>query len=279
MANLGTRNDLRVLRLSARGATLDGADLGEVLLPHAQVAEGTEVGSILSVFLYQGFKGEALATTLQPRAQVGEVACLRVKQVKDTGAFLDWGLPKDLLLPWGEVPREAREAVVEGRNVLVAVFRDAQGRVAASARVEDFLESEATELKEGERVTLVVAGPTDLGMRVVVNHRYWGLIHASDIFGELRRGETREGFVKALRFDRKLDISLHPAGYQRVGPLTERLLALLVRRGGFLPLTDKSPAEEVYAQVGMSKKAFKQTLGALYRERRILLEPTGIRLV
>ena len=208
----------------------------------------------------------------------GEVAFLKVVATNQAGAFLDWGLPKDLLLPWKEVNYEQRHRLKVGQRVLVVLFMDDQGRMAASARLDEFLSDEADEFQEGDRVSLVIAERTDLGVRVVVNHRYWGMVHDSDIFGELTRGETREGTIKALREDHKLNVSLSAPGYAKIDAIAQGVLDLLKRRGGFLPVTDKSSPEEISRLFGISKKVFKQTLGALYKSRRILLEANGIRI-
>ncbi|HLO66303.1 MAG TPA: hypothetical protein VK188_04750 [Holophaga sp.] len=220
-------------------------------------------------------KGQA---KLEAKARVGEVACLKIVSVGDAGAFLDWGLPKDLLLPWAEVRRDQKHRVVPGRKVLVAVFEAVDGRVAASMRLDAFLQDEAEGLREGDKVTLVVAEPTDLGLRVVVNHRYWGLVHANECFKIPPRGHVQDGYVKALRPDGKLNIALAAPGYAKVEAATETVLRVLRRHGGSLPVTDRTPPQEIYELFGMSKKAFKLALGALYRERRIVLEEARIRL-
>jgi predicted RNA-binding protein (virulence factor B family) len=211
--------------------------------------------------------------------EVGDVAYLKIVSVKEAGAFLAWGKPKDLLLPWSEVKFEQKRRIAEGRKILVCVFEAEDGRVAASARLDDFLRDEAEGYRQGDKVTILVDEPTDLGLRVVVDNRYWGLVHKSDLFGTLPRGHRQDGYVKAPRADGKLDIALAAPGYAKVESAAEKVLAVLAKRGGTLPVGDKTPPEEIYALFGISKKAFKQTLGALYRERKIVLEEGGIRLV
>ena len=279
MTDLGRRNDLRVNRLTPQGAVLDGDTLGEVLLPAGEVPAGAGPGSVLTVFVYVGMGDVLMATTATPLALVGEVAYLKIVKVNDAGAFLAWGLPKDLLLPWDEVKREQKRLLVEGRRILVAVFRAEDGRVAASARLNDFLEDQAPDLKEGDRLPVLVAEPTDLGVRVVVGHRYWGLVHTNEIFTPLVRGQKLDGYVKAPRPDGKLNIALSAPGYAKVDAVAEKVLGVLTRRGGYLAVTDKSRPEEIYSLFGISKKVFKLTLGALYKARKIALEPDGIRLV
>ena len=174
MATPGIVNDLTLLRISAQGAMLDGGELGEIPLPSGQVPAGTEPGQLLKVFVYHDAADCLVATTRLPKAQVGEVAYLKIVAVKDAGAFLDWGLPKDLLLSWREVRRDQKHLIVEGKKILVMLIQDQDGREAASARLNDFLTDEADGFWPGEKVSLLVSDPTDLGMRVVVNHRHWG---------------------------------------------------------------------------------------------------------
>lgn len=278
MATLGIMNSLTILRLEKEGARLDGGPLGELLLPAGQVPGAAQPGQVLTVFVYKDGAGRAFATSTTPLAQRGEVAHLKVVTVNATGAFLAWGLPKDLLLPWTEVPFEQRRRLLVGQKVLVMLFTDGEGRMAASARLNDFLTDAAEGFRAGDQVALLIGDTTDLGVRVIVNHRHWGLIHTSDLYAKVSRGETKVGYVKALREDRRLDITLTAPGYAKVNTLAEDLLTVLKRRGGFLPVTDKTPPGEIAALFGMSKKAFKQTLGALYKSRRVLLEPNGIRL-
>jgi hypothetical protein len=278
MAVLGVWNDLKLLRLSREGAFLDGGELGEVLLPLNQIPSGSLPGQTLKVFVYLDAEDYVTASTRAPLAQLGEVAHLKVMAVAKTGAFLAWGLPHDLFLPWTEVKSEQKRLIKVGQKILVILFTDQDGRVAASTRLEEFLSDEAEEFQEGDKVTLVIGDPTDLGVRVIVNHRYWGMVHRSDIFGKLTRGETRDGYIKALRADHKLNIALSASGYAKVDTVSQSLLDTLKRRGGFLAVTDKSKPEEIYALFGISKKVFKQTLGALYKNRQIVIGPDGIRL-
>jgi predicted RNA-binding protein (virulence factor B family) len=209
-----------------------------------------------------------------PRVEIGEVAYLEVVTVNDTGAFLDWGQPRDLLLPYGE--QRFRPSV--GRRVLVRVYRDQQDRPVASQRLDRFLEDEARELSAGEEVALVVADETDLGFKVVVNHRYWGLLYRDDVTRPLRRGQSLTGYVKRLREDSRLDVSLLPPGAARLDVVGEQVLAALRESGGYLPLGDRSSAAEIKARLRVSKSAFKQAIGRLYKRRLILIEEGGIRL-
>jgi len=210
--------------------------------------------------------------------KIGDVAYLRIVSVKDAGAFLAWGQPKDLLLPWSEVKFEQKRRIAEGRRIMVCVFEAEDGRVAASARLDDFLRDEAEGYRAGDKVTVLVDEPTDLGLRVIVDHRYYGLVHKSDLFGSLPRGHRQDGWVKALRADGKLDIALSAPGYAKVESAAEKVLAVLARKGGHLKVGDRTPPEEIYALFGISKKVFKQTLGALYKGRKITMDDAGIHL-
>ncbi len=279
MATLGTLNDLKVLRLGPEGAFLEGGPEGPILLPREQVPPALEPGQVLHVFAYREDEGRLVAYLRPPLALGGEVAFLKVLSVNPAGAYLDWGLPKPLFMPWKEVQHEVRRLVKPGNKVLVFLFSDEAGHLAASTRLADFLVDEADEFQEGDQVSLVIGDRTDLGVRVIVNHRYWGMVHDSDLFGKVSRGETREGWMKAPRADRKLSLALSAPGYAKVDAVAQTLLDTLTRRGGFLPVTDKSAPEQIHALFGLSKKVFKQALGALYKARRISIDADGIRLL
>jgi predicted RNA-binding protein (virulence factor B family) len=279
MATLGTLNDLTILRMGPEGAYLDGGPEGPVLLPLPLVPKGLEPGQSLRVFAYREDEGRLVASLRPPLALGGEVAFLKVVSVNPAGASLDWGLTKHLFMPWKEVKHEVRRLVKPGNKVLVFLFSDEAGHMAASTRLADFLVDEAEGFQEGEKVSLVIGDRTDLGVRVVVNHRYWGMVHHSDLFSQVSRGETREGYIKAPRADHKLSLSLSAPGYAKVDAVAQALLDTLTRRGGFLPVTDKSAPEQIYALLGISKKVFKQTLGALYKNRQVSIEADGIRLL
>ncbi|WNK20046.1 S1-like domain-containing RNA-binding protein [Halomonas piscis] len=208
-------------------------------------------------------------------ARIGEVAYLPVTAVTQVGAFLRWGQPKDVLLPFSEQLFRPDP----GKRVLVMLYEDDQGRPVASMRLEHFLSDDAWALQSGEAVTLVVAERTDLGMKVVVNHRYWGLIYADDISQPLRRGQTLPGFVKQRRDDGRVDISLLPPGSARLDVVGDRVLKALRESGGYLPLGDKSAAADIKARLGVSKSAYKQAIGRLYKRQLITLEPHAVRLV
>ncbi|MCB8890674.1 CvfB family protein [Vreelandella malpeensis] len=208
-------------------------------------------------------------------ARIGEVAYLTVATVNDTGAFLRWGPPKDVLLPYSE----QRFRPDPGKRVLVMLYEDDQGRPVASQRLDRFLSDDAWALESGQQVVLVVADRTDLGMKVVVDHRYWGLIYQDDLSRPLRRGQSLTGYVKQRRDDGRVDISLLPPGAARLDVVGEKVLAALKESGGYLPLGDKSDAHAIKARLGVSKSAYKQAIGRLYKQKLITLEPGAIRLV
>ncbi|WFF41397.1 RNA-binding protein [Salinicola endophyticus] len=216
----------------------------------------------------------AAGPSAEPHANVGEVAYLRVSRVTDIGAFLNWGRPKELLLPFGE----QRFRPDEGKRVLVMIYVDDRMRPVASMKLDRFLQDEAEGLAAGDAVQLIIADLTDLGAKAVVNHRFWGLLYHDDMSRPLRRGDSVQGYVKRVREDGRLDLSLLPPGSARLDVVGEKILAELARHDGFLALGDKSPAETIKARLGVSKNAFKQAIGRLYKQRRIVIESDGIRL-
>ncbi|WP_027947575.1 CvfB family protein [Litchfieldella anticariensis] len=205
----------------------------------------------------------------------GQVAYLQVVTVNDTGAFLDWGQPKDLLLPYGE----QRFRPEPGKRVLVMVYEDDRGRPVASQRLDRFITDEASGLAPGDEVELMIADRTDLGVKAVVDHRFWGLLYHDDLPQAPRRGQRLTGYVKRVRDDGRLDLSLLPPGTARLDMVGDKILELLRRHHGYLALSDKSPASEIKARLGVSKNAFKQAIGRLYKKRLIVIESEGIRLL
>ena len=276
MANLGKRNSLRILREAAPGLYLDGGSHGEILLPGRYIPRGARPGGRVDVFVHRDSEDRLVATTEIPAAMVGEFALLRVVgALPKMGAFLDWGLAKDLLLPIAEQSRRVRA----GEWVLVRVLLDAKtDRILASMRLERWLDLTPPTYAEGEAVRLLISGETPLGFNAIVNEAHTGLLYRSDLAGPLTVGQRLDGFVRRVRPDGKIDLALDRAGYRRIGPLTEQIVDALKADGGRLPYHDKSTPEEIRAAFGVSKKAFKQAVGALYRERRIEMEPEGIRL-
>ena len=276
MLQIGNYNTLRIIKLISFGVYLDGGDGKEILLPTRYVPKGAKVDDEVQVFIYHDNEGRLIATTLHPKAVVGEFAFMRVKSVNSTGAFLDWGLMKDLLVPF----KEQKMAMREGKWYLVYVHLDhLTGRIVASARVEKFLGNVPPEYESNQEVDLLVADDTEIGYKVIVNDLHWGMIYHNQVFQRLEKGERLKGYVKGVREDDKLDISLQPLGYQRVDGISQRILEALQMKDGYLPVHDKSDPAEIYSLFRCSKKAFKQAIGSLYKQHRIRMEADGIRLL
>lgn len=276
MLNIGNYNTLKIIKILSFGAYLDGGEGKEILLPTRYVPNGAQVGDEVEVFIYHDNEGRLIATTLHPKAVVGEFAFMQVKSVNTTGAFLDWGLMKDLLVPY----KEQKLTMREGKWYLVYVRLDhVTGRIMASARIEKFLNNIPPKYEFNQEVSLLVADDTEIGYKVIVNNLHWGMVYHNQVFQRLEKGEHLKGYVKEIREDDKLDISLTPLGYQKVDGIAQTILQALQMQNGFLPVHDKSDPEVIYSLFRCSKKAFKQAIGALYRQHRIALEPDGIRLI
>jgi predicted RNA-binding protein (virulence factor B family) len=277
MAMIGKRNLLRVVREAPPGFYLDGGAHGEILLPGRYIARDTAPPRSVDVFIYRDSEDRLVATTETPYATVGEFAFLRAVSVTPrVGIFLDWGLEKDLLLPLRELAAPAQP----GDWLVVHVALDQKtDRIMASARLNRWLNLTPAGYAEGQPVKLLVAGETPLGYNAIVVNAHWGLLYRADLADPLAVGQPLEGFVRVVRPDGKIDLALDRSGYQRIAPLTEQIITALKSEGGRLPLHDNSAPEEIRAKFGVSKKAFKQAIGALYRARRIRIEPREIRLV
>lgn len=219
---------------------------------------------------------DRLKVLLKPVAGVGEFACLRVASATHIGAFLDWGLPKDLFVPF----REQKVEMHEGQSYVVRIYLDeASGRIAASSKLDKFLDRAPATYKTGEKVRLLICDKTDLGYKAIVNERHWGILFYNEVFQTLERGQRIDGFIKQVRSDGKIDLCLHKPGFEKVTHLTDVILNHIKAQGGFMPVTDKSPPEEIYRLFGVSKKTYKQAIGALYKKRLITFEDNGTRLV
>ncbi len=275
MAEIGKYNNLRVIKEVDFGVYLDGEKEGEILMPIRYVPKDCQVGDYVDVFLYLDSEDRPIATTEKPFAQVGEFAMLRVISVNKIGTFLDWGIMKDLLVPF----REQKVTMIEGRSYLVYIYVDEDTRrIVASAKLNKFLDKTTPEYTVGQEVELLIESETDLGYKAIINNQHWGILYENEVFEQLAKGLKIKGFIKKIRTDNKIDLSLHPLGYEKVDPLTQMILDELKKEGGFIPISDKSEAEEVYRVFGISKKSFKQALGALYKRRIITITLEGIRL-
>jgi len=276
MAEIGKYNSLRVIKEVDFGVYLDGETEGEILMPIRYVPANCKVGDYVDVFLYLDSEDRPIATTETPFALVGEFAMLRVNSVNKIGTFLDWGIMKDLLVPF----REQKVTMIEGRSYLVYIYVDEESkRIVASAKLGKFLDKSVPDYSVGQQVDLVIESETDLGYKAIINNSHWGILYENEVFEQLAKGLKVKGYVKKIRTDNKIDLSLHPLGYEKVDPLTQMILDELKKEGGFIAISDKSEAEEVYRVFGISKKSFKQAIGALYKRRMITLSADGIRLI
>ncbi len=280
MALIGKRNQLPFVREATPGYYLDGDLHGEILLPGRYLPRRPTVGSLIDVFVYRDSEDRLVATTEAPYAAVGEFAFLRVVSVNPRiGVFLDWGLEKDLLLPI----REQTQPLQPGDWIVVRVALDERtDRIIASARLNRYLNLTPPPYAAGQAVKMLVIGESPLGYNVAVNHAHRGLLYHGDLPGPLTIGQPLDGFVRLVRPDGKLDLALDRVrvGYQRIVPVTETILEeLKAARDGWLPLHDNSPPEEIRAAFGVSKKAFKQAIGVLFKAGKIVIEKTGIRIV
>lgn len=277
MAKIGQYNALKVVREAVPGLYLDGEELGEILLPKRYTPANGFPGETVEVFIYRDSEDRLVATTETPRATVGEFAGLKVTSVNPRmGAFLDWGLSKDLLVP----NREQIRPLTVGETVVVYVLLDPQSqRIIGTTRLEGYLHREAPANLEGKRVQLLIAEETKLGYKAILETAHFGLLYKTDLGVPLQIGQQVKGFVRTVRPDGKLDLSLDRAGYTRVAPLGEHILTMLKAKGGRLEFDDQSSPEAIREAFGVSKKAFKQAIGALYKERKIRMSEGGIELV
>jgi len=272
MFEIGRMNTLQIDHVDERGVWLRGGE-ESILLPRREVHGEMKPGDRLSVFVWRESSGDLVATLRRPLAQVGEFALLRVRQVSRPGAFLDWGLEKDLLVPYSEQP----ERMQVGRKYLVKVCLDILGRMVGTARIDRCLEKEEIDLAEGEEVELVIWEFTDLGAKVIINDLYAGLLYKDDLKGGLKRGGRLKGYVKCLREDRKIDVTLRKGGAEGVEEAKQAILTAL-RQSDFLALTDQSPPAVIQQVLGVSKKTFKKAVGGLYKAGLVELGDDGLRM-
>ena len=276
MADLGRYNTLPILRRTDFGVFLDGGDLGDILLPRKYVTDSMQVGEQLKVFLYNDSEDRLIATTLEPHAQVGECAYLKVVSTNHYGAFLDWGLPKDLLVPFSE----QQQKLQEGYSYTVFLFVDTETqRIAASTRLEDWLAIDARHFKPRQAVELLIYGKSDLGFKAVVDGTHLGQLYTNEIFRPLHYGERLKGYIKQLRPDGRIDLMLQLPSHIERDQLSEAIIEHLQKNDGVTQLTDKSPPDDIYQAFGVSKSNYKKALGKLYRERLITIDKHQITLL
>lgn len=273
---LGRVNKFQVIELVSYGAYLQSESLGEVLLPNKYLPQGTEVGETLQVFVYLDSEDTPVATTQRPRVQVGEFANLKVLDQARHGSFLDWGIAKDLLVP----NRQQREPMEVGRSYLVRCYIDEQsGRIAASSKLDRFLDQWPARFEEGEEVSLIIAAKTDLGYKAIINNSHWGVLYQNEVFKPLRIGSRVKGFIKKVRSDAKIDLSLQRSSHEQINGFSLELLNRIKKAGGTLPVGDKTSPETIKSMFGVSKRVFKQSIGTLYKQRLIELDRLEIRLL
>lgn len=273
---LGKFNQLEVVKQVDFGMYLDGGEEGEILLPTRYVPEDCKVGDWLNVFLYLDNEERLIATTLTPLVQVGEFACLEVSWVNQFGAFLNWGLMKDLFVPFSE---QKMKMQVGNKYVIHAYIDDESFRIVASAKVDRYLPKEKAPYQPGEEVNILIWQKTDLGFKAIIENMYSGLLYDSEIFQTLHTGDTLKAYIKQVREDGKIDLILQKPGFEKVDDFSKTLYHYIADHGGQIGLNDKSPAEEIYDVFGVSKKTFKKAVGDLYKKRLILLHEDGIELV
>ena len=273
---LGEYNLLEVVKEVDFGVYLDGSEDGEILLPTRYVPQGCKPGDVLNVFIYLDMDERLIATTLQPYVKVGEFACLEVAWVNQYGAFLDWGLMKDLFVPF----REQKMKMLKGNSYVVHVHLDEDSyRIVASAKVEKYLSKDMPEYNNGDEVEILVWQKTDLGFKVIVDNKFGGMIFMNEIFTDVRTGMKMTAYIKQVRPDGKIDLELQKGGVKKVEDFADTLLEYIRSNGGSTPLNDKTEADVIYNTFGVSKKTFKKAVGDLYKKRLIVLEgEQGIRL-
>ena len=274
MVAIGDYNDLEIIKQVDFGVYLDSED-GEILLPAKYLPAQYQLGDRIRVFVYRDSEDRIIATTLEPKAKVGDFAALPVKDATNYGAFLDWGLEKDLFVPFSN----QRDKMQPGRTYLVYLYLDENSdRIVATAKYEKYLRQDTPQLSEGQEVDLLVAGFSDLGIKVIINNQYLGMLYKNEVFRPLSVGEKTRGYIRKIREDHKIDVSLQKAGYEEVSDAADLVLDKLKAAGGKLALSDKSSPEEIYAALGMSKKTFKKAIGSLYREGKITLSEASIQV-
>ena len=273
---LGRYNQLEVVKEVDFGVYLNGDEDGEILLPKRYVPAGCKPGDVLNVFIYLDMEERLVATTLHPYVQVGEFASLEVAWVNQFGAFLNWGLMKDLFVPF----REQKMKMQVGKQYVIHAHLDDESyRIVASAKVDRYLSKEKAPYEPGQEVSILIWQKTDLGFKAIIENRYSGLLYESEIFQPLHTGMTLKAYVKQVREDGKIDLILQKPGQGKVEDFAATLLDYIREQGGHITLHDKSPAEEIYDTFGVSKKTFKKAVGDLYKKHVVLLQENGIELV
>ncbi|WP_044421853.1 S1 RNA-binding domain-containing protein [Pseudomonas syringae group genomosp. 3] len=278
MALIGRYNSLQIVKHTNFGLYLDGAQDGEILLPNRYIPKDvpTEDEDWLNVFIYLDSEDKLIATTEKPKVQVGEFASLKVVEVNSIGVFLDWGLPKDLLLPYSEEKRTLQA----GEYCVVHVYLDKHTRrITATARLDRYLDKTPANYSVGQEVDLLVAEATDMGFKAIINNKHWGLIHKNEVFKFMRAGKQEKGYIKEIRSDGNISLSLQPVGAEAASSLNTKILSKLRENNGTLPVSDKSDPQVISCLFGVSKGNFKKAIGALYKQGQIVIHADRIDLV
>ncbi len=275
MVEIGRFNTLTVVKIVDFGIYLDGGERGEILMPKEYVPDNCFPDDEIKAFVYFDSEDRIIATTEVPYVQVGEFAFMKVVATSSVGAFLDWGLRKDLLVPF----REQRDPMAEGKSYLVYAYVDkASDRIVASTKIDKYLDQVFPDYTPNQEVDILVARKTDLGYAVIVNNAHWGLIYDNEIFQRLKIGQRLKGYIKRVRDDEKIDVSLQPSGFAKIEGLAGEVLEKLKDYGGVLDLSDKSDPEEIYNLFGCSKKNYKKALGTLLKQGLIVIGEKEIKL-
>jgi uncharacterized protein len=274
--SVGKYNTFLIKNISGPAIKLQGVEGEELTVKKAAFREDLAVGDELHLFVYTDNEGGIVASAAEPNAVVGEFAYMKVVSETKLGAFLNWGIEKDLLVPFSR----QKERMREGFFYLVYVLLDEQtGRVVGSSKIDEFLQNDEIKVTEGDRVSVLICDHSDLGYNVIVNNIHRGLIYKNEVFKRIKRGDRIKGFIKKVREDGKLDVSLTEQGYDEVFSESMKILNKLKEEGGFLPLNDKTEPEKIYKIMQMSKKTFKKAIGALYKNRKITIDDRGIKLI
>lgn len=277
MVEIGKFAELEIEKIIQQGAyLLSGDDTPSILLPNRYIPEGAEVGDMVKVFIYRDSEDKIIATTDIPFAIADEFAFLKVKSQSNFGAFMDWGLMKDLLVPF----REQKEKLVTGEYYLIRIYVDKlTNRIVGTQHINKFLRDNEITLTEGDETDIIICDETDFGYKVIVNQKHWGMIYKNQIFSEILPGQKTKAWVKLIRDDGKIDISLQQPGYKEVLSAEEKIIKLLENQNGFSDLNDNSLPDEIYTELQISKKVFKKAIGKLFRENKIMITENGIQLI
>ena len=275
-ALIGKFNTLEVIKEVEFGIYLDGGTLGEILLPTRFVPKNIHVGDRISVFVYHDNESRLIATTMTPHACVGEVGYLEVVGNTKAGAFVQWGIMKDILVP---LSQQISQLYVGDAYFIYLYIDEMTGRVAGTQKLKRFLSNDVINLQEKEEVSIMWYRQTHIGYEVIINNQYFGIVHSSDLIGVPQIGSKEKGFIKKLRPDNKIDVGIGIMGYKKVSTEEQKILDALQAAGGYLPLHDKSNPEEIYEAFGVSKKTFKMIIGSLYKQQKITLTQSGIQLI